>query len=88
MQEVTGSIPVFSTNLNTPQKMLCGVFLFICKNTPGRFARRDIAYSLCQWLQPWLTVKKTMNPSILNSSKNKTNTLSAESSKTVCSFFA
>ena len=29
MQEVTGSIPVFSTNLNTPQKILCGVFFCI-----------------------------------------------------------
>jgi len=54
----------------------------------GRFARRDIACFLRQGLQPWPAVKKTMNPSILNSSKNKTNTLSAGSSKTVCSFFA
>ncbi len=56
MQEVTGSIPVFSTNLNTPQKILCGVFFVYMQKSLGRLARRDIAYSLCQWLQPW-TVK-------------------------------
>ena len=56
MQEVTGSIPVFSTNLSTPQKILCGVFFVYMQKFLGRFARRDIACFLRYWLQPW-TVK-------------------------------
>ena len=88
MQEVTGSIPVFSTNLSTPQKMLCGVFFVYMQKSPGRFAHRDIACSLRYWLQPWPTVKMAISPAFSIPLKTKRTHCRLDPAKQCVRFFA